>query len=353
MPLRLGRRPGSPYLWVSGTVRGQRLRESTGTDDPALAEEYRSKREADLYRAAVHGARPQVAFAAAAESYIVNSGPHSPATLARLRRLLIAIGPKAQVAEIDQQRIDVVAAKLLRLTSGQATRLREVTTPIRAILTHAARRGWCDMPNFEAPAASPPRTEWLTPAEADAVAQNAAPHLQPLVLFLIGTGARLGEALALEWPDVDLTHARARLRDTKNGADRNLELCPRVVAALSRLQHRIGHVFRTRAGRRYEPRLEQGGGQIKTAWATALRRAGLSKRAITPHTCRHTWATWHAAIHRDPQLLRHEGGWSSLALVDRYAHLAPRTMAAEMEAWRLGALAKSDTQISNSGKMAM
>lgn len=344
MPLRLGRRPGSPYLWITGTVRGQRLRESTGTDDPALAEEYRSKREADLYRAAVHGTRPTVAFAAAAESYIVNAGPHSASTLARLRRLLIAIGPKAAVAEIDQQRIDAVAAKLLRPTSGQATRLREVTTPIRAILTHAARRGWCDMPTFEAPAASPARTEWLTPAEADKLVDAAAPHLQPLIVFLIGTGARLGEALALEWPDVDLTHARARLRDTKNGADRNLDLCPRVVAVLAALPHRLGHVFRTRAGRRYEPRVQQGGGQIKTGWASALRRAGLADRAITPHTCRHTWATWHAAIHRDPQLLRHEGGWSSLALVDRYAHLAPRSMAAEMEAWRDKRRHETDTR---------
>ncbi len=46
-------------------------------------------------------------------------------------------------------------------------------TPIRAILTHAARRGWCDVPNFEAPGASPPRTEWLTPAEVDALRAEA------------------------------------------------------------------------------------------------------------------------------------------------------------------------------------
>lgn len=336
MPLRLSRRPGSPYFWITGTVRGQRVRESAGTDNPDLAEEARSAREASLYRAAVHGARQPVTFAAAAESYIVHAGPHSPATLARLRRLALAIGPRALLDSIDQGRIDTLAGKLLRPASGQATRLREITTPLRAILSHAARRGWCDAPALEAPPPPPARTEWLRPAEADTLATAAAAHLRPLIVFLIATGARLGEALALQWPDVDLAHARATLRHTKNGADRHLDLCPRAVAALAELPHRIGPVFRTRAGRPYAPRRAQGGGQIKTAWATALRRAGLAARPITPHTCRHTWATWHATIHRDPMLLRHEGGWSSLAMVQRYAHLAPRSMAAEMQAWRDG-----------------
>lgn len=344
MPLRLSRRAGSPYLWITGTVLGQRVRESAGTDNPRLAEERRSTREAQLYRAATHGARPPVAFAAAAESYIVNAGPHSPATLARLRRLVQAIGAKALVSEIDQPRVDQIAGRLLRPASGQATRLREITTPLRAILSHATRRGWCDPPTLEAPPPPPARTEWLRAAEADTLADKAAPHLRPLIVFLIGTGARLGEALALQWPDVDLAHARATLRDTKSGADRHLDLCPRVVAALTVLPHRIGAVFRSRAGHAYRPRRVQGGGQIKTAWATALRHAGLADRALTPHSCRHTWATWHATIHRDPMLLRHEGGWSSLAMVQRYAHLAPRTMAPEMQAWRDRTWHTTDTQ---------
>jgi integrase len=336
MPLRVTRRDGSSLLWITGTVRGRRIRESAGTDDPRLAEELRATREAALYRAAVHGTRPVVTVATAAESYLVNAGPHSAATMARIGRLMVALGPRAVLAEIDQRRIDTLAAAILRPTSGQTTRLREITTPIRAILTHAARRGWCDMPALEAPPPAPPRTEWLTPTEADALEAAATAHLRPLVVFLISTGARLGEALRLEWPDVDLAHARARLRLTKSGRDRQCDLCPRAVAALEALPHRIGAVFRTRAGHRYEPKRVQGGGQIKTAWATALRRAGLATpgRTLSPHTLRHTWATWHATIHRDPQLLRYEGGWASLTLVDRYAHLAPRTMAKEMAGWR-------------------
>ena len=44
---------------------------------------------------------------------------------------------------------------------------------------------------------------------------------------------------------------------------------------------------------------------------------------LTPHDLRHTWASWHYALNRDLLALKIEGGWSSVALVERYAHLLP------------------------------
>jgi hypothetical protein len=43
----------------------------------------------------------------------------------------------------------------------------------------------------------------------------------------------------------------------------------------------------------------------------------------TPHDLRHTWASWHYALHRDLLRLKQDGGWSSVVLVERYAHLVP------------------------------
>lgn len=64
------------------------------------------------------------------------------------------------------------------------------------------------------------------------------------------------------------------------------------------------------------------GGQTKTAWKGALRRADLNPD-LTPHDLRHTWASWHYALHKDPLKLKQDGAWSSLDLVERYAHLMP------------------------------
>lgn len=348
MPLKLVRRPDSSLLWIVGTVRGQRVRESSGTDDPRLAEEARAARENAAYREAVHGpVRGSTSFAAAALSYLKAGGPHAAPTQTKIGRLVRHFGPRVTCADVNQARLDQACDALLRPGSAPATRLREIITPARAVLSHAARRGWCDVPPFDIAAAPPAKTEWLAPAEVDRLVLAAAPHLRPLLVFLTATGARMGEALSLAWQDVDLQHARALLRDTKNGADRPVDLCPRALAALAGLPHRDGAVFRTRSryerqadgtrrevpGEAYAERKEQGGGQVKTAWAGALKRAKITK-PVTPHSLRHTWASWHYAEHRDLLLLRFVGAWSSVTLVERYAHIVPATLAPEINAWR-------------------
>jgi integrase len=89
------------------------------------------------------------------------------------------------------------------------------------------------------------------------------------------TGARVSEALGLDWRDVDLVHKRVVLRNTKNGKDRLVDLCPRAVTALESVTGpkrrrqppepviRVGEVFRSHVGKPYEveSKAEQGGGQ--------------------------------------------------------------------------------------------
>jgi integrase len=169
------------------------------------------------------------------------------------------------------------------------------------------------------------RTVFLFPEQAEQLLVAAAPHLKPLLVFLIGTGCRLGEAIYLQWQDVDLTGARVILwpDQTKSRRRRVVELPPRVVAALAALPHRHGAVFRQRRGKPYLPREQGNGGQLASAWKSAIRRARLEGRGFTPHACRHTWASWHYAVHKDLLALKVEGGWGSVALVERYAHLLP------------------------------
>jgi integrase len=102
-----------------------------------------------------------------------------------------------------------------------------------------------------------------------------------------------------------------------------------VVATLAALTHRDGPVFRTQKGDPYADRGREEGGHIKRAWKGALRRARLDPK-LTPHDLRHAWASWHYAIHRDLLRLKQEGGWSSVQLVERYAHLLPAGHKAEI-----------------------
>lgn len=61
-------------------------------------------------------------------------------------------------------------------------------------------------------------------------------RMGPVVRFAIETAARQGELCRLDWKDVDLKKATARLRDTKNGDDRIIPLSSKAVAILKELQ---------------------------------------------------------------------------------------------------------------------
>src|SRR6202020_3243777 len=63
----------------------------------------------------------------------------------------------------------------------------------------------------------------------------------------------------------------------------------------------------------------RGGPNNKKASARPCRRAGISD--FTPHGCRHTWATWHYAANWDLTALMRLGGWKSVQMVLRYAHV--------------------------------
>jgi len=330
-------RKGTATLYLRGTVRGHSVFESAGTSDPERAEALRAKREAELWDRSVFGARAVVTFAHAVESYLTERPP-TPGTARYVGKLLDHFGAQ-QLHRIDQEAVDRAYRVLLTLKAGPATRQRAVLTPLRAILEHAAVRGWCPRPAFIGQRVAKAQTPFFRPAEASALVKAAAPHLRPLLVFLFATGCRLGEGLALDWEAVDLHGARVVVKQ-KQGTHRQVDLPPVAVAALAALPHRDGRVFRPvqrgRIGAGYRPSGVDGGGQIKTAFRTALRRAGLEGRKLTPHSTRHSWATWHYCNFRDMRRLMEDGGWATFSMVVRYTKLLPDAYRGEVEAWWQG-----------------
>ena len=263
---------------------------------------------------------------------------------------------------IHKEALDRAFPIILSPRAGPATKLRGVITPLRAILEHAAIRRWCDRPAFETPKVPKTASFHLKPAEATALVVAAAPHLRPLLIFLIGTGCRMSEALELDWSGVDLRGSRAVVWQ-KQGNERHIDLPPVVVAALDALPHREGRVFRpggrrrvrkpdgAKVGTAYRDTGRSSGNQIRSGWRVAARKAGLpgkwhewteastGKRKrlwasdITPHDLRHTWASWDYCVHTDLLGLKDRGGWSTITMVTRYAKKMPSAYRKEIVAW--------------------
>ncbi len=338
MPLHLHKRG---KVWhVRGTVAGQTVQETTSTGDRARAEAYKARRENELWDRHKLGDRAAVTFQECAVAYGEHRRPSSKDW--KLIKKLIDHFNVTIVSTIKQSECDSAVRVIVGSSAAPATKIRNVITPLTSILNFGAKRGWRAVPRFDRPTVGKGRTVYMTPVEALALIEAAAPHLKPLLVFLFGTGARLYEALSLDWRHVRLHEGRVIFTDTKNDGTRIAKLSQASIAALSQIEHRDGKVFRKEDGEPYADTEKQHGGQIKTAWRGAMRRAGLAvvenetpwvdSRGIdrvrteysypfTPHTCRHSWATWFYAVTRNPMLLKVEGDWHSMELVERYAHL--------------------------------
>ena len=311
--LKLVRRGSSPYWYIRGTVAGRRLDESTRLTERSLAEAYRAKREWELQHIKVHGERGVATFSQAAAAYLERAKD------GRFIGKLLDYFSDTQLRLIDQAALNK-AARALYPKAGPATLNRQLFTPMSAILNRAADLGMCDPPRIKRAKNPPGKTRWLRPPEAEALIAACTgryAYMRPLIVFLLYTGARCGEALGLDWRDVDLQRGHVTFTDTKNGEARGVPLHPRVVAHLAGLKHRVGRVFLNRSRRAYVIGTDLGN-PISSAFESIAKRAGVLP--LTPHDLRHTWATWYYQANRDLTALQKLGGWKNVQMVMRYTH---------------------------------
>lgn len=332
----------SPNWRMRGTVtagdRSKYIDKSTGVADRATADTIRIQTEARVLEELVYGARASRKFVEAAVNYLEVRKPgqrQHDAIIGYHRQdgsvapnLVDAIGDML-VNDIDQNTVDQLIARRFRGASP-ATVVRAVITPLTAVLNFAALRKWCDRPAFERPEFDDRRTRWLERDEAERLIA-AAQHLRPLIIFLLLTGTRIGEALRLEWGDVDLGERWLVLRNTKRkkrgtdkpGEDRGVPIHHQLRMILANLPAnrggRAGAVFRTPNDQPYRIPVRQGGGQIKTAWALTLARAGIEDLHV--HDLRHSFATWLRQAGVAERLQDEIMGHTSDRMGRRYAHV--------------------------------
>lgn len=318
MPLKLLRRGETWYL--RGTVAGQNIYESTRLGDKKAAEVYRARREAEIIERRAYGTNLTLTFAEAALTYMQTGGEGK-----YLARILKHFGPKYRLIDMDNDAVNR-AAQALYPDASPATINRQLVTPISAVYRMAAEDGKVQDRRFRRRREPASRLRWLTPEEAELLLAACDHRLLPIVAFLLGTGARTGEALGLTVQHLHLDTREAHVGVTKNGDGKMVSYPARTQRILraSGLPE-AGAIFRTPKGLPYRLTSSGGdrlGGQIKGAFDKAREAAGLDGD-VTPHTLRHTFATWHYAVNRDLILLMDRGGWRKPDMAIGYTKLAP------------------------------
>jgi integrase len=187
---------------------------------------------------------------------------------------LIAYFGDTRLNEIDQEAVDAAAA-VLKPLARPSTQCRQVHAVVSAIVKYCAIMGLCRWRRFRRPRSENNRRK-LTREQAIRLVTACSPHIRPIVL-LVFEGLRPGEALRLDWSQIDLEVPRVRLR--RNGRVVVLRLHERTLRTLIKLSHRQGAVLRTLSAREYAPKRPS----IKTAFKGACRRAGVGN--ITLRDC--------------------------------------------------------------------
>ena len=322
---------GSVVVWRGGQPHNVEVRRSTRSRDAKQAESIKRQIEAEVAEQNHTGREPSISFEQAAELYRMKGGE------GRFLDKPIAQLGRIAIDKIGQKEIDAAAVRAYPAAKSATVR-RQFFVPVLAVLAMQGLK-----PVVRRPKDSDRRTYFFRPEQADAfIASIVAgryrnPWTPALVTFLFGQGVRVSEALALDgYGDVSLEGRFAVIRDPKNGDQRTVTLIPRVVAALSQIPNigQRGPLFLRYDGRPYQgTNLEHG--KMLRFWPKHVTAIGMDATQHTPHTARHSWATWFYAQTRDVVRLKEEGGWNSEEW-QRYVKLAQPGLgkAASKRGWR-------------------
>lgn len=298
MPLTIYKR-GEVYH-VRGKVAGRVIRETTGTALKEVAQQIANRIEAREFKRSLDGPQAVLRFSDAAAAYL--KAGKSDRFLAKI----LDHWKETLVKDITSGAIKQSAIELYP-KAGEATRNRHVIVPTQAIINHCAELGQCPpirVKRFEV------ETKEKTPADWEWVQKFVKankPQIGALAMFMFLTGARISEALAVRWKDINMQKRTVLIRQTKIGDERTAHLPAPLFIALANLS-------KDSAPFKYRYR-----GLLVRVWRTACKRAGL--QYLSPHCLRHGFATSMLHAGFDPVTVAKHGGWKSARHVfETYGH---------------------------------
>jgi len=299
MPLKIYKR-GEIYHY-RGKVAGRRLRGTTGTANKTIAEQIANQAEARAWKRDLHGPEAVLRFSDAAAAYIKagKSSRFLPKLLDHWKETLIK---DITAGAIKQAAIDLYP------NAGPATRNRHVIVPTVAIINHCAELEQCPQIRVrrfkvEDKEKLPVTWGWIVEFR-----KHAPEAMGVLAMFMFLTGARISEALAVQWKDIDFQKRTVLIKQTKVGAERRAHLPTELVVAIANLPKNRPTPFQ------YQTR-----GAVLTTWLRTCDRAGIPRRNL--HACRHGFATAMLHAGYDAVTVAKRGGWKTPRHVfETYGH---------------------------------
>ncbi|MGR7638339.1 tyrosine-type recombinase/integrase [Klebsiella aerogenes] len=336
---------------------GKRIKESLGTEDKRQAQELHDKRKSELWRVDRLGDFPDVTFEEACLRWLEEKADKKSLDTDKGRigfwlehfegmkikditeaKIYAAVSrmQNRKAKEIWQQRVDAAARKGKDAPAFEA---KPVTTSTKAkhlalmkAILRAAERDWKWLekaPVIKIPSVRNKRVRWLEHEEAKRLIDECPEPLKSVVKFALATGLRRSNIINMEWQQIDMQRRVAWVNPEDSKSNRAIGVALNDTACKV-LRDQIGNhhkwVFvHTRAWHRPDSSLTPAIRKMRVddnrAWNSACKRAGIEDFRF--HDLRHTWASWLIQSGVPLSVLQEMGGWESIEMVRRYAHLAP------------------------------
>jgi integrase len=261
----------------------------------------------------------------------------APSTFTSYRQNLTHVANR-----IGQVRLDALDAPTLDslyadLEAGELARstVRLIHTQLHRALADAVR--WDLLVRNPSDLVDPPKparrvlTTWTADQTRGFLAGVAEDRLAALYQLAAASGMRIGELVALEWPDVHLDGQYLTVRRSKTATGRRrVELDPMTVAVLRAHRRRQAEErLAFGAGYRDHGRVfTRPGGEPLNPDAVSIqfkrRAARLGLPPVRFHDLRHGWATMALEAGEHPKVVAEQLGHASVRVtLDTYSHVAP------------------------------
>src|ERR1044071_319797 len=147
----------------------------------------------------------------------------------------------------------------------------------------------------------------------------------PVFQTLLFTGCRLGEILSLRWSDVDLSRNTLTVIQQKTRKQKVLPIESDLRTLFASLPRGIGNapVFKRSDGQPFSAI------EVQRAFAVARKLSGI-RQELTPHSLRHTFASWLAISGQPLRTIQELLGHADVRMTIRYAHLSPTHLSEAM-----------------------
>lgn len=312
---------GTTWWICFATPNGEVIRRSAGTQDERQAKEFHDRLKAEMWRIKQLGEKPKYTWDDAALRWL-NETKHKDdhaGDITKVRWLTTRFrGLPLEALTRDAVKA-VTDEKAEEASGATANRYRSL---ISAIL-NAAHKEWEwleQAPYLFKYAEAKRRIRTLSKEQVAQLMSYLPEHQREVVTFALATGLRQENVLFLTWDRVDLERSVCWIEDTKNDQPLGVALNSVAQAVLMRQRGKDGARVFTYRGKPLNSANTR-------AWRKALAKAGITQ--FRWHDLRHVWASWCVQSGVPLFALQEMGGWKSVSMVRRYAHLAPEHLASQ------------------------